>query len=114
MGPRQDRGGVCTHRQSMRSEEHTSELQSHLNLVCRLLLEKNKPKAKYHQHHLTGGPREHRHGGRSPRPHAESSFCVSCSRSPVSPARAVLCCFFLKIRPPAEFPLFPPPPVFPC
>src|SRR5260370_10518718 len=34
------------HRQSphstMRSEEHTSELQSHLNLVCRLLLEKKK------------------------------------------------------------------------
>src|SRR5260370_517425 len=27
---------------SMRSEEHTSELQSHLNLVCRLLLEKKK------------------------------------------------------------------------
>src|SRR5260370_20624654 len=26
-----------------RSEEHTSELQSHLNLVCRLLLEKKKP-----------------------------------------------------------------------
>src|SRR5260370_14551350 len=24
-----------------RSEEHTSELQSHLNLVCRLLLDKN-------------------------------------------------------------------------
>src|SRR5260370_4744505 len=29
-----------------RSEEHTSELQSHLNLVCRLLLEKKK-KGKY-------------------------------------------------------------------
>src|SRR5260370_32224773 len=28
----------CEHR----SEEHTSELQSHLNLVCRLLLEKKK------------------------------------------------------------------------
>src|SRR5260370_32174828 len=27
-----------------RSEEHTSELQSHLNLVCRLLLEKKKQK----------------------------------------------------------------------
>src|SRR5207237_9067973 len=27
-----------------RSEEHTSELQSHLNLVCRLLLEKKKSK----------------------------------------------------------------------
>src|SRR5690242_20964716 len=25
---------------SLRSEEHTSELQSHVNLVCRLLLEK--------------------------------------------------------------------------
>src|SRR6266480_7771019 len=27
-----------------RSEEHTSELQSHVNLVCRLLLEKKKKK----------------------------------------------------------------------
>src|SRR5260370_10501258 len=30
----------------IRSEEHTSELQSHLNLVCRLLLEKKKNKKK--------------------------------------------------------------------
>src|SRR5260370_16352670 len=29
-----------------RSEEHTSELQSHLNLVCRLLLEKKKSLAQ--------------------------------------------------------------------
>src|SRR5260370_12416701 len=29
-----------------RSEEHTSELQSHLNLVCRLLLEKKKTSAR--------------------------------------------------------------------
>src|SRR5260370_2693187 len=29
-------------RPPLRSEEHTSELQSHLNLVCRLLLEKKK------------------------------------------------------------------------
>src|SRR5438477_8482930 len=29
-----------------RSEEHTSELQSHVNLVCRLLLEKKKKKKK--------------------------------------------------------------------
>src|SRR5690242_21205830 len=27
---------------TVRSEEHTSELQSHVNLVCRLLLEKKK------------------------------------------------------------------------
>src|SRR5207302_4715764 len=30
-----------------RSEEHTSELQSRENLVCRLLLEKKKKKIKY-------------------------------------------------------------------
>src|SRR6266480_5607638 len=30
-----------------RSEEHTSELQSHVNLVCRLLLEKKKKKKNY-------------------------------------------------------------------
>src|SRR4051812_50088751 len=29
-----------------RSEEHTSELQSHVNLVCRLLLEKKKKQYK--------------------------------------------------------------------
>src|SRR5260370_24056638 len=33
------------HRHPARSEEHTSELQSHLNLVCRLLLEKKKTAA---------------------------------------------------------------------
>src|SRR5438132_3330859 len=32
-----------------RSEEHTSELQSHSDLVCRLLLEKKK-KQTYHTH----------------------------------------------------------------
>src|SRR4051812_50043007 len=40
-----ERGVERTHdlRQT-RSEEHTSELQSHVNLVCRLLLEKKKKK----------------------------------------------------------------------
>src|SRR5690242_21520227 len=36
--PRADPGAL------LRSEEHTSELQSHVNLVCRLLLEKKKQK----------------------------------------------------------------------
>src|SRR5438477_2096765 len=36
------RGTAVEHR----SEEHTSELQSHVNLVCRLLLEKKKKKEK--------------------------------------------------------------------
>src|SRR5688572_31691962 len=35
------RGRTPSHR--LRSEEHTSELQSQSNLVCRLLLEKKKP-----------------------------------------------------------------------
>src|SRR6266571_9419471 len=46
-GPAQDRGAGRRHdpfRQPRRSEEHTSELQSHVNLVCRLLLEKKKKK----------------------------------------------------------------------
>src|SRR5260370_30436243 len=37
-------------RRRTRSEEHTSELQSHLNLVCRLLLEKKKKINKVTQH----------------------------------------------------------------
>src|SRR3712207_8784223 len=39
---------TATHGRSIRSEEHTSELQSRQYLVCRLLLEKKKkPTHKY-------------------------------------------------------------------
>src|SRR5690242_21026663 len=41
----------CTASGVLRSEEHTSELQSHVNLVCRLLLEKKK-KNKNHTEHV--------------------------------------------------------------
>src|SRR5687768_18077627 len=49
------RGGSCqtscrgsrSRQTSGRSEEHTSELQSRLHLVCRLLLEKKKLKRPY-------------------------------------------------------------------
>src|SRR5260370_5573024 len=37
------------HMHAERSEEHTSELQSHLNLVCRLLLEKKKTRVSIHR-----------------------------------------------------------------
>src|SRR5260370_32475547 len=37
-------------RNRSRSEEHTSELQSHLNLVCRLLLEKKKHTSELQSH----------------------------------------------------------------
>src|SRR5438477_4494820 len=36
---------------AIRSEEHTSELQSHVNLVCRLLLEKKKKKKNNYLRH---------------------------------------------------------------
>src|SRR5260370_30448541 len=42
------RAGVLENVPAARSEEHTSELQSHLNLVCRLLLEKKKQTKRTH------------------------------------------------------------------
>ena len=39
--------GQPAKRQAVRSEEHTSELQSLTNLVCRLLLEKKKNKTSF-------------------------------------------------------------------
>src|SRR2546430_10392843 len=44
-------GGTARYRAAcLRSEEHTSELQSQSNLVCRLLLEKKKT---IREHHLS-------------------------------------------------------------
>src|SRR2546427_8651872 len=40
-------------RPALRSEEHTSELQSQSNLVCRLLLEKKKQRDLTHHVHRT-------------------------------------------------------------
>src|SRR5687768_17861036 len=53
-----------------RSEEHTFELQSRLHLVCRLLLEKNKP-----THSVSGSPAErssHRYTPRRYSPHHDA------------------------------------------
>src|SRR5438034_2672479 len=44
LGPR------FSNRAVYRSEEHTSELQSHSDLVCRLLLEKKKKKNRQERH----------------------------------------------------------------
>src|SRR2546422_2336863 len=49
-GPRSgERSGAPAPWFPHRSEEHTSELQSRLHLVCRLLLEKKKHTSRYHQ-----------------------------------------------------------------
>src|SRR5256885_8864625 len=48
MSPQEDSSpplGMTSLRGRRRSEEHTYELQSHCNLVCRLLLEKKKKKS---------------------------------------------------------------------
>src|SRR2546422_2848550 len=50
-------GGAAAHRRlplrrGRRSEEHTSELQSRLHLVCRLLLEKKKKMEKQRVRHV--------------------------------------------------------------
>src|SRR5256884_1536503 len=42
-------GGVFQNAANLRSEEHTSELQSRLHLVCRLLLEKKKQNCYRHR-----------------------------------------------------------------
>src|ERR1039457_1216990 len=95
-----------------RSEEHTSELQSPCNLVCRLLLEKKKqnkdpsghvyvvttaPPAESREH---AGPRIRREAAR-PRP-----------PSVIGELSVLTFFFFLMKRRPPKSPLFPPPPLF--
>src|SRR3712207_7061931 len=45
--------GVDRAAQVVRSEEHTSELQSRQYLVCRLLLEKKKKTNSYQDHYIS-------------------------------------------------------------
>src|SRR5437764_6470679 len=49
---RDRRFGPAPPRPRRRSEEHTSELQSPMYLVCRLLLEKKKKKKKNNRHNI--------------------------------------------------------------
>src|SRR2546430_5651332 len=58
------------HAASARSEEHTSELQSQSNLVCRLLLEKKK------KNRMSDSVSQF-----LPSFYARCILCVSCSRS---------------------------------
>src|SRR5437899_10202403 len=52
--------GLRTRVLAVRSEEHTSELQSLRHLVCRLLLEKKKKKRNTLEHELIGNQLQHR------------------------------------------------------
>src|SRR6202023_1580839 len=96
-----------------RSEEHTSELQSLTNLVCRLLLEKNIPRGG-----AVSGGRMWCVGSRSSLSERSSPNkashptrqCVRMLRRSLSRRRYF---FFLKIRQPPKTTLLPLPPAFP-
>src|SRR2546430_8888770 len=57
-GRRADRGARAARARRARSEEHTSELQSQSNLVCRLLLEKKNRQFPNFPTALDGSGRE--------------------------------------------------------
>src|SRR2546422_6312150 len=63
------RCGVCL----TRSEEHTSELQSRLHLVCRLLLEKKKKNPKEQESELRTNSAPHASCTRRELHHTETS-----------------------------------------
>src|SRR3954465_504176 len=94
-----------------RSEEHTSELQSHDNLVCRLLLEKKKHTIRgnlaVRTDVVVGVAPEHRA--------LRVILCALCAMFLASPGGIgvwFLLFFFLKERAPPEFSPFPLPPPF--
>src|SRR6266480_4160344 len=83
-----------------RSEEHTSELQSHVNLVCRLLLEKKKTRPM-HRARTTSWT--------APVPGSRASCPPPLSCHPAHSSRppAGVSFFFLMIRRPPRSTLFP-------
>src|SRR3954467_12859997 len=81
---------------ALRSEEHTSELQSHDNLVCRLLLEKNSMRP-----------------ARRACPRRAGRAAARLRRDVRAPGRLRrTAVFFLMMRRPPRSPLFPSPTLF--
>src|SRR6202521_1380574 len=103
---------LTNHHRWDRSEEHTSELQSPQNLVCRLLLEKNN--RKQHRVRLTARPLR----GAAARTHSASADAPvhhhRLGRSRLVPLSLFFTVFFffLKNGAPPEPSPFPPPPLF--
>src|SRR6267378_3924585 len=91
-----------------RSEEHTSELQSRRELVCRLLLEKKKPRGQRDHGQRGGGQGQEAGSGRPGRP-ADPVADAGDGGEELLPAfrRLHLVVFFLRIRPPPSSTLFP-------
>src|SRR3954462_13643728 len=83
---------------ALRSEEHTSELQSHDNLGCRLLLEKNQAAIEL----VDGGVREQ---GNQRSPSAILASGGRASKSESRSNRTRLCFFFNDAAPTEIYPL---------
>src|SRR3982751_452387 len=92
----------------VRSEEHTSELQSRSDLVCRLLLEKKRQKCRRGHHH-----RFRARCGRDTLPPpvwlALRRQCVKGGRALAGAVANVLCFFFFNETGPPRIPSLPPP-----
>src|ERR1019366_10703830 len=101
----QEGSGPPHHR---RSEEHTSELQSLTNLVCRLLLEKKNKNTAHTHMALLGRARSVSVPLSLPRVPCWSFVRPSVFPPPVCSIVCVFFFFFLNDRPPPEFSLFPP------
>src|SRR4029077_11811106 len=97
------------HRQ-VRSEEHTSELQSHLNLVCRLLREKKKGETTWNSEVVRRDDRSDERRTRPRRAVASPSHLPYLPPTFWQPLLVVF--FFLMIRRPPRSTLFPYTPLF--
>src|ERR1022692_3976183 len=90
-----------------RSEEHTSELQSPCNLVCRLLLEKKKKKKRLHRQ-KTPRQRVYTTAVHDSCPRCAAYFLQVCTYGAVSALLFFFFFFFfLMIRRPPRSTLFP-------
>src|SRR3954465_4421978 len=97
----------------IRSEEHTSELQSHDNLVCRLLLEKKKHTRLSRLRARDPAPPPPVSGtGRLPRPPLAGRGQAGRAQKPPSP-RGLVVIFFLNVPTPPESSTLPHPQAFP-
>src|SRR5476649_486083 len=100
---RPEKLAVAAPRLRFRSEEHTSELQSHSDLVCRLLLEKKKSFAASGRSPSSTAKRRSLTTARG-KSHANAPSKPRCS-TPTSSRRRSL--FFVMIRRPPRATLFP-------
>src|SRR6266511_3548014 len=91
-----------------RSEEHTSELQSRENLVCRLLLEKKKKVGGLPKRVKNNKNRLLPAGESRVRPVVDRGCCIEAElESPLDRFPLLVFFFFLMIRRPPRSTLFP-------